>query len=56
MTDAACASAMAAMSAAIEGLVEGHFDAVVSGHDVMRGKPAPSSRRNSILAALEAGE
>ncbi len=31
VTDAACASAMAAMSAAIEGLVQGHFDAVISG-------------------------
>ncbi len=31
VVDAACASAMAAMSAAIEGLVEGDFDAVVTG-------------------------
>ena len=31
VVDAACASAMAAMSAAVEGLLEGDFDAVVSG-------------------------
>jgi len=31
VTDAACASAMAAMSAAFEGLIEGDFDAVVAG-------------------------
>ena len=29
--DAACASAMAAMSAATEGLIQGHFDAVITG-------------------------
>ncbi|MFO7769128.1 MAG: beta-ketoacyl synthase N-terminal-like domain-containing protein, partial [bacterium] len=31
VADAACASTMAAMSAAVEGLVEGHYDAVVTG-------------------------
>ncbi|HEX9885896.1 MAG TPA: beta-ketoacyl synthase N-terminal-like domain-containing protein, partial [Longimicrobiales bacterium] len=31
VTDAACASAMAAMSAAVEGLAEGHYDAVLTG-------------------------
>ncbi|NNK63837.1 MAG: type I polyketide synthase, partial [Gemmatimonadetes bacterium] len=31
VVDAACASAMAAMSAAVEGLLEGDFDAVISG-------------------------
>jgi acyl transferase domain-containing protein/acyl carrier protein len=29
--DAACASAMAAMSAAVEGLIQGHFDAAITG-------------------------
>ncbi len=31
VTDAACASALAAMSAAVDGLVAGHFDAVLTG-------------------------
>ncbi len=30
-TDAACASGLAAMSAAVDGLVEGHYDAVITG-------------------------
>ncbi|MFN8130206.1 MAG: SDR family NAD(P)-dependent oxidoreductase [Solirubrobacteraceae bacterium] len=53
ITDAACASAMAAMDAAIEGLVEHEFDAVVTG-GVDRNMGASSFVKFCAIGALSA--
>ena len=51
--DAACASAMAAISSAIEGLVEHHFDAVITG-GIDRNMGAPSFVKFCKIGALSA--
>src|SRR6516225_5624811 len=51
--DAACASAMAAISAAIEGLVDNHFDAVVTG-GIDRNMGAPTFVKFCKIGALSA--
>ena len=51
--DAACASAMAAMSSAIEGLIEHHYDAVVTG-GIDRNMGAPTFVKFCKIGALSA--
>ena len=51
--DAACASAMAAISSAIEGLIEHHFDAVITG-GIDRNMGAPSFVKFCKIGALSA--
>ena len=51
--DAACASAMAAISSAIEGLIERHFDAVITG-GIDRNMGAPSFVKFCKIGALSA--
>lgn len=51
--DAACASAMAAISSAIEGLVEHHFDAMITG-GIDRNMGAPSFVKFCKIGALSA--
>jgi len=51
--DAACASAMAAISSAIEGLVERHFDAAITG-GIDRNMGAPSFVKFCKIGALSA--
>ena len=53
VTDAACASAMAAISAAIDGLVENHFDVAVTG-GVDRNMGAPTFVKFCKIGALSA--
>ncbi len=53
VTDAACASAMAAMSAAVEGLIEGDYDAVLTG-GVDRNMGASTFVKFSKIGALSA--
>jgi acyl transferase domain-containing protein len=52
-TDAACASAMAAITAAVEGLVEGHFDAAITG-GIDRNMGAPTFVKFCKIGALSA--
>ena len=52
VTDAACASSFAALNAAVEGLVSGHFDAVltgVSGRSALRGALESLDTREQVL-------
>ncbi|HEV2470077.1 MAG TPA: beta-ketoacyl synthase N-terminal-like domain-containing protein, partial [Candidatus Sulfotelmatobacter sp.] len=51
--DAACASAMAAISSAIEGLIEHHYDAVITG-GIDRNMGAPSFVKFCKIGALSA--
>ena len=51
--DAACASAMAAISSAVEGLIEGDFDAVITG-GVDRNMGAPTFVKFCKIGALSA--
>jgi acyl transferase domain-containing protein len=51
--DAACASAMAAINSAIEGLIEHHFDAVITG-GIDRNMGAPSFVKFCKIGALSA--
>jgi acyl transferase domain-containing protein/NAD(P)-dependent dehydrogenase (short-subunit alcohol dehydrogenase family) len=51
--DAACASAMAAISSALEGLIEHHFDAVITG-GIDRNMGAPSFVKFCKIGALSA--
>jgi acyl transferase domain-containing protein/NAD(P)-dependent dehydrogenase (short-subunit alcohol dehydrogenase family) len=51
--DAACASAMAAISSALEGLIEHHFDAVITG-GIDRNMGAPSYVKFCKIGALSA--
>jgi acyl transferase domain-containing protein/acyl carrier protein len=53
VVDAACASAMAAMSAAVEGLTRGDFDAVVTG-GIDRNMGAPTFVKFCKIGALSA--
>src|SRR6266511_75977 len=53
VVDAACASAMAAMSSAVEGLVQGEFDAVVTG-GIDRNMGAPTFVKFCKIGALSA--
>jgi len=53
VTDAACASAMAAISAAAEGLIQHHYDAVVTG-GVDRNMGAPTFVKFCKIGALSA--
>ena len=53
VTDAACASAMAAIDASIEGLVEGDFDAVITG-GIDRNMGASSYIKFCAIGALSA--
>ena len=53
MTDAACASAMAAMSAAVNGLVEHDFDAAITG-GIDRNMGAPTFVKFCKIGALSA--
>jgi acyl transferase domain-containing protein/NAD(P)-dependent dehydrogenase (short-subunit alcohol dehydrogenase family)/acyl carrier protein len=52
-TDAACASAMAAITAAVEGLVEGQFDAAITG-GIDRNMGAPTFVKFCKIGALSA--